>query len=180
MFCHSGCLPYDYDWILSCSLTVSIYLYKAHWFVSSFFTNVFDNDSNNNNDDNYTDNKSNRIQTCKLRFFKSPHCTAIHLQHIDSSGRGTIVCKSHATHWALTTYNMLCYVPHGTKGHLNYQVWQTLNHIHLSFILLAEPLADEGGEETRVPGENHWYELQNMPHTRSWRFKPQARFEHAW
>ena len=28
------------------------------------------------------------------------------------------------------------------------------NHIYFSVILLAEPLASEGGEETRVPGEN--------------------------
>ena len=28
------------------------------------------------------------------------------------------------------------------------------NHIYFSFILLAEPLTDEGGEETGVHGEN--------------------------
>ena len=33
---------------------------------------------------------------------------------------------------------------------------QSLNPIYLSFILLAEPLTDEGGEETRVPKENPW------------------------
>ena len=38
---------------------------------------------------------------------------------------------------------------HGTKGR-----WeeQSLNHVYLNFILLAEPLADEGGEKFGVPG----------------------------
>ena len=30
------------------------------------------------------------------------------------------------------------------------------NHIYLSFILLAEPLTDEEGEETGVSAENPW------------------------
>ena len=51
---------------------------------------------------------------------------------------------------------MSCYVPRGTKGQLSYSVWQSLNRIYLSFILLAEPLTDKGGEETGVPGENPW------------------------
>ena len=36
--------------------------------------------------------------------------------------------------------NMSCYAPRGTKGQLSYYVWQILNRIYLSFILLAEPL----------------------------------------
>ena len=52
---------------------------------------------------------------------------------------------------------MPCYVPRGMKGQLSYKIWQRfLNRIYLSFILLAEPLTDEGGEETGVPGENPW------------------------
>ena len=39
---------------------------------------------------------------------------------------------------------MSWYVPRGTKGQLNYKVWQSLNRIYFSFILLAEPLTDEG------------------------------------
>ena len=35
-------------------------------------------------------------------------------------------------------------------------IWQSLNRIYFSFILLAEPLTDEGGEEIGVPGENPW------------------------
>ena len=47
-----------------------------------------------------------------------------------------------------------CYRPGGVQGQLSYQVWQSSNHIYLSFILFAEPLTDEGGEETGVLGEN--------------------------
>ena len=53
------------------------------------------------------------------------------------------------------------------------------NRIYLSFILLAQPLTDEGGEETGVPGENPGDELQKMPHTEARRFNPQARLEPA-
>ena len=31
------------------------------------------------------------------------------------------------------------------------------SHLFLRFIVLAEPLTDEGGEETGVPGENPWW-----------------------
>ena len=39
---------------------------------------------------------------------------------------------------------MLSYVPRGTQRQLSYYVWQSLNRVYLSFILLAEPLPDEG------------------------------------
>ena len=90
-------------------------------------------------------------------FLQSPHCAVNRLQHVHSSGPGAIVCKSCATHQALVTCSMSCFVPCGTKGQLSYTVWQSLNRIYLSSILLAEPLTDEGGEETRVPGENPWW-----------------------
>ena len=44
---------------------------------------------------------------------------------------------------------------------------------------MAEPLTDEGGEETEVPGENPDDELQKMPHTKVRKFKPQPRLEPA-
>ena len=53
-------------------------------------------------------------------FLQSPHSAANCLQHARSSGPGAIVCKSRATHRALITCNMSCYVPHGTKGQLSY------------------------------------------------------------
>ena len=89
-------------------------------------------------------------------FWQSLHCSANCLQHIHSSGPGAIVCKSCATHWVLITCNMSCYVPCGTKGQLSYKVWQSVNCIYFSCILLAEPFTNEGGEETGVPGENPW------------------------
>ena len=53
-------------------------------------------------------------------FLQSPHCAANRLQHVRSSGPGAIVCKSRATHRALITCNMSCYVPRGTKGQFSY------------------------------------------------------------
>ena len=47
-------------------------------------------------------------------------------------------------------------------GQFSYHVWQSWNHTYLSFILLAEPLTDEGWEETEVPGEKPWqWALEN-------------------
>ena len=87
-------------------------------------------------------------------FLQSPHCTAIYFQHVRSSGPGAIVHKSRVAHRALITYNMLCYDQRGTVGQLCSKVWQSLHRIYFSFILLAEPLTDEGREETGVSGEN--------------------------
>ena len=50
---------------------------------------------------------NNGIESTILDFIQSPHCIANCLQHACSSGPGAIVCKSHATHWALITYSML-------------------------------------------------------------------------
>ena len=43
--------------------------------------------------------------------------------------------------------------------------------------MLAEPLTDEGREETGVHGENPGDELPKMPHTEARRFKTQPRLE---
>ena len=51
---------------------------------------------------------------------QSPHCTMNCLQHVRSSGPGAIVCNSRATHRALITCNMSCYVARGSKGQLSY------------------------------------------------------------
>ena len=55
-------------------------------------------------------------------FLQSPHCTANRLQHVRSSVPGANVCTSSATHRALITCNMTCYVPHSRKGQLSYEV----------------------------------------------------------
>ena len=71
---------------------------------------------------------------------QSPHCTANCLQHVRSRGMSATVCISHAAHRALIKCNTHTCVPCGTKGQLSY----SLNHIYFSFVLLAEPLTDEG------------------------------------
>ena len=53
----------------------------------------------------------------------------------------------------------MCYVPSGSAIQFD-----SLNRILLNFIQLAEPLNDEGGEETWVPGENPWRRPQKKKH----------------
>ena len=110
---------------------------------------------------------------------QSPHCTPNRLRHVHSSGPGTIACKSHATHRALIMCNMSCYVPRGMKRQLSHSVWKCFKPHLFELYLLAEPLTNEGGEETGELEKNPDDELQKMPHTKAWRFKPQARLEPA-
>ena len=70
--------------------------------------------SNNNN--NMIIAFKGAIKDCLL----SPHCAANCLQYVRSSDTGAVVCKSRATHRALITCYMSCYVPRGTKGQLSY------------------------------------------------------------
>ena len=84
---------------------------------------------------------------------QSPHCAVKCLKHVRSSGSGAMVCKSRATHRALITCNMSCATWYeGTDQVLSFT---ELKSHYVSCTLLAEPLTDEGGEETGVPGENH-------------------------
>ena len=71
-------------------------------------------------------------------FFQSPLWAVNCLQHVCSSGQGTIVCKSCATHWPLSC--AACRVHLGTKGQLSYLSWQSGNRIYFSFISLAETI----------------------------------------
>ena len=57
--------------------------------------------------------------------------------------------------------------------------YDSVNRIYFCYILLAESLTDEGGEETVVPGENLWRRASEMPHTKARRLKPRARLEPA-
>ena len=99
---------------------------------------------NNKNNSNHTDRRN-------LRFLQSPHCAANCLQQARSSGPGTIMCKSHATHRVLITCNMPC----GTWYKQTAQLYS--DRIEIAFILALfywlKSLTDEGGEETGVPGE---------------------------
>ena len=92
------------------------------------------NNNNNNNNDDDDDDDSYMIIIMMIMmmiiaftganrdFIQSPHCAANCLHHVRSSGPGAIVCKSRATHRALITCNMPCYVPRGTKEQLSYLV----------------------------------------------------------
>ena len=68
--------------------------------------------------DNDNTNNDNRIERRKLKLLQSPHCGAKCLQHVRSSGPGTIVCKSRATHRELTcitcntSRTYMCHVQH--------------------------------------------------------------------
>ena len=52
--------------------------------------------------------------------YRYPALAVNRLQHVCLSGPNAVLCKSHATHQALITCNMSCYMPHGTKGQLSY------------------------------------------------------------
>ena len=75
------------------------------------------------------------------------------------------LCVEHVEHIKRLS-RATCRVPRGTKGQLSCLVRQSRNPISFSFILSAEPLTDEGGEETGVPGEND-DELEKMTHSKS-------------
>ena len=55
------------------------------------------------------------------------------------------MCKYHATHRALFTCNMSC-----ATWYVGTAIKFDRVCIYFSFILLAEPSTDEGGEETKV------------------------------
>ena len=72
-----------------------------------------ENSNNSNNITKYNNNKKKKnnddIKMYNSRLFlQSPHCATKCVQQIYSSGQGTIVCKSLATHPVLITYNMSC------------------------------------------------------------------------
>ena len=85
-------------------------------------------------------------------FLQSPHCTGKCLQHALSSGQAQ-PCANHVHHiGGLLSCNMSCATWYeGTAQLLS--LTELKSHL-FSFILLAEPLTAEGGEETGVPGEN--------------------------
>ena len=80
---------------------------------------------------------------------QSPHCTANCPQHVSSSGPGAIVYKSRAAHRALITCKMSCATWYEGTAQLS-SLTELKSHL-FELYSLAEPLADEGGEETGVP-----------------------------
>ena len=59
----------------------------------------------------------------------------------------------------LVTCHVSCYVPRGAKVRKDSSTIK-FDRVEIAliwgFVLPAEPLTDEGGEETGVPGENPW------------------------
>ena len=72
-----------------------IYLVGSVYQENNNDNNDDDDDNNNHNNNN---NNNDHIEWPNLRILQSPHCSANCLQHKNSSGQGTILCKSCATH----------------------------------------------------------------------------------
>ena len=126
-------------------------------------------------------------------FLLSIHCAANSLQHVRSSGLGTIVCKSHATHPALITCNTssadhmqhiqrwshaTCRVTrHMVRRDSSAIKFDSWNCVYLSIIILAEQMKE--GRKPKYLEKTPDVELQKMPHTKAQRFKTQARLKPA-
>ena len=94
---------------------------------------------NNNNNNKNNNNNTNHIQMHILRFLQSPHCAANCLQHICSSGPGTMVCRSHATHRALITCSVQSVTWYGGTTQL-LSLTEFKLHLLFRLISLAEPI----------------------------------------
>ena len=82
------------------------------------------------------------------------------LQQVRSSGPGAIMWESRATHRVFITCNLPCASWYEVTAQLFSLI--EFKHIYLSYISLAEPSTNEGGEETGVPGENpRWPASEN-------------------
>ena len=88
-------------------------------------------------------------------FLQSPHCAVNCLQHVRSSGPGRnrvqITCNTSSAYHVQHVLHATWY--EGTGQLLSLTDFKS-HLFDLFFILLAEPLTDERGEETGVPGEN--------------------------
>ena len=96
---------------------------------------------------------NNLIQRRNSRFLQSPHCVANRLQHVHSS------CPGNRVQIKCNTFSAYHVVLHATWYEGTDQLLsltELKSHLFELFFLLAEPLTDEGGEETGVPGENPW------------------------
>ena len=88
-------------------------------------------------------------------FLQSPHSGVNRLQYVRKSGLGAIVVQ--ITCNTSSAYHVQHVVFRATwlEGTAPLLSLTELN-LHLFELLLSEPLTDEGGEETGVPGENLW------------------------
>ena len=81
-----------------------------------------------------------------------------HVQYIE--------CLSHAT------CRVTCHVVRRDSSAIKFNRVEIV--FILAFLLLAEPLTDEGGEETEYPEKTPGDELQKIPPTKAQRFKPRS------
>ena len=95
----------------------------------------------------YNDNDDDCIDRCYSRFLQCPHYVANCLQHVRWSCQGLVVCKSCAAHQTLIMCSMLCACC--SKVQLSCYVWQGLNRIYFSFMLLAEIINQSRREENQ-------------------------------
>ena len=111
----------------------------------------------NDNPSTYNNNNNNRTERHDSRFstISSLHCELFPTPMLKWPERNHVQIMCNASSPYHVKHVML-YATWYTGTAQLYKVWQSLNYIYLSFILLAEPLTDEGGEETGVPIENPW------------------------
>ena len=117
---------------------------------------------------------------------QSPHCVRNCLQHVRSRDQGPVVCKSCAAHTGLITCKMSCTTWYkGTAQLLSLTELKSRFVVvvvvfFFSFLLFAELLTDEGGENIGVAGEKPCRRAYaKMPHTNARKCKPQLRLEPA-
>ena len=87
---------------------------------------------------------------------QSPHSATNRLQHVRSNGPGAIVCKSRATHRTLIACkcHVTCHLVRRDSSAIKFDRVEIAFIWALFYWLNHE--TDEGGEETRVTGENPW------------------------
>ena len=129
---------------------------------------------------NNVDDNNDRIERGNSRFLQSPHCATNYLQHIRSRGPGEIVCKSRATHRALTTCNILCATWYEWTAQLLSLTEFKSHSFQISlFLFWLNHYPMKEGRKSEYPEKNPYGELKKMPHTKARKFKPQLSLEPA-
>ena len=100
---------------------------------------------------------SDHTERRKLRCLQSHHCATVFYTYAQVARAQ--LCANHVQH--IERLSLATCVPRGGKGQVSYNVWQSWNHICLSFILLAETIS-----QRRRGGK---WSTQRKPLTRSFR-----------
>ena len=145
-----------------------------------FITIIHNNNNNNNNDDDDDDDDDDIIalKGSITDCLQSPPCAANCLEHVHSSGPGVIMCKNHVRHIERLS-RATCLAPVERRDTSAIYFGRDEIAFSVALYLLAEPLSDEGGEETGDPEKAPDDELQKMPHIKARKFKSQLRLEPA-